>query len=376
MTRPTSAPAFDTAKRLVVKIGSALIAEHGAPRQAWLNSLAADLAERRAAGQDVIVVSSGAIALGRHQLGPDRPKKLEEKQAAAALGQPLLMQAMTQAFASFEITVAQALLTLDDTEHRRRWLNARATLETLLKAGAIPIINENDSVATDEIRFGDNDRLAARVAQMIGADLLILLSDVDGLYTADPRQNRSAEHIAEISQLTAAHDSMAGDINQGANLGSGGMITKLAAARIAQASGCATVITLGEPDHPIKTLLSGGRATWIRSELTPDKAREIWLKGHLTPEGAVYVDDGARTALAQGASLLPVGIKRVEGQFLRGAAVAIKAMSGEIIAKGIIAYSSEDATRIAGLQSDQVEQELGFRGRPALVHRNDLVLEH
>ena len=211
---------------------------------------------------------------------------------------------------------------------------------------------------------------------MIGAEVLILLSDVDGLYTADPRKDPSATHIAEVSDLSSEHDDMAGDINQSADLGSGGMMTKLAAARIAQAAGCATIITLGAPEHPIRTLLSGGRATWITSDLTPDKAREIWLKGHLTPEGAVYIDNGAQAALAQGASLLPVGITRVEGQFMRGAAVAIKAPDGQTIAKGVTAYSSDDAARIAGLQSDQIEQELGYRGRPALVHRNDLVLEN
>lgn len=376
MTRVHSIEAFDTATRLVVKIGSALIAPAGQARQAWLNSLAEDLAARRAAGQEIVLVSSGAIALGRQHLGTERPRKLEEKQAAAALGQPLLMQAMAQAFAPQNIPVAQALLTLEDTENRRRWLNARATLETLLKAGTLPIINENDSVATDEIRFGDNDRLAARVAQMVGADLLILLSDVDGLYTADPRKDPSASHIAELSQLTSEHDDMAGDINQSAGLGSGGMVTKLAAARIAQAAGCTTVITLGAPENPIRAMLSGGRATWIKSELTPDKAREIWLKGHLTPEGAVYIDAGAQAALGQGASLLPVGVTRVEGQFMRGAAVAIKTQDGQTIAKGVTAYGSEDAARIAGLQSDQIEQELGYRGRPALVHRNDLVLEN
>ncbi|MEL7031907.1 MAG: glutamate 5-kinase [Pseudomonadota bacterium] len=375
MKQVTAIDTFKSAKRIVIKIGSALIAEEGRARQDWLISLAADIADLRADGQDVVLVSSGAIALGRNQLGPDRPAKLEEKQAAAALGQPLLMTAMTTAFAPRGITVAQALLTLDDTENRRRWLNARATLDTLLNAGAVPIINENDSVATDEIRYGDNDRLAARVAQMIGADILILLSDIDGLYTADPRTDASATHIPELDELTSAHDAMAGDSNQNADLGSGGMVTKLAAARIAQSAGCATVITTGTSDRPINKLLSGGRATWVLSQLTPDKAREIWLKGHLTPEGAVFIDDGARDALLAGASLLPVGITKIEGQFLRGAAVAIKDPSGRTIAKGITAYSSEDANRIAGLQSDKVEQELGYRGRPALVHRNDLVLE-
>jgi len=375
MTPASAADTLRTAKRVVIKIGSALIAEDGVARQSWLNQLALDIAARRRAGQDIILVSSGAIALGRNQLGPERPRKLEEKQAAAALGQPLLMTAMSTAFTPHRLTVAQALLTLEDTENRRRWLNARATLETLLNAGAIPVINENDSVATDEIRYGDNDRLAARVAQMISADALILLSDVDGLYTVDPRQNPSAEHIADLSELTHEHEAMAGDINQNADLGSGGMVTKLAAARIAQSAGCTTIITLGTVDRPLTALLDGARATSIRSTLTPDKAREIWLQGHLTPEGSVFIDDGAAKALTQGASLLPVGVTHVEGQFLRGAAVAIKTQTGETIAKGVTAYSSEDAMRIAGLQSDQVEQELGYRGRPALLHRNDLVLE-
>jgi glutamate 5-kinase len=375
MSRVTDIDTLRAAKRIVVKIGSALIAQSGQARQSWLNSLASDLAKQRAAGQDIVLVSSGAIALGRDHLGSERPRKLEEKQAAAALGQPLLMSAMAQAFRPSGNSVAQTLLTLDDTENRRRWLNARATLETLLTAGAIPIINENDSVATDEIRYGDNDRLAARVAQMIGADALILLSDVDGLYTADPRQDSNAEHIAEIEDLTSEHEAMAGDINQDADLGSGGMVTKLAAARIAQSAGCTTIIARGTTDHPIKALFSGARSTWITSRLSPDKAREVWLHGHLTPEGSVFIDAGAREALAQGASLLPVGITRVEGQFVRGSAVAIKSNAGETIAKGITAYSSEDASRIAGLKSDQIEQELGYRGRPALVHRNDLVLE-
>lgn len=366
---------FRTAKRVVVKIGSALVAEAGSARQSWLDSLASDITMQRQLGQEVILVSSGAIALGRDKLGSDRPRKLEEKQAAAALGQPLLMAAISSAFAKDGTPVAQALLTLEDTENRRRWLNARATLETLLSAGAVPIINENDSVATDEIRYGDNDRLAARVAQMVGADALILLSDVDGLYSADPRNDATARHIPVIEALTAEHDDMAGDINREADVGSGGMATKLAAARIAQAAGCMTVITLGTTPHPIAKLLDGGKATWVLPSMTPEKAREIWLRGHLTPEGTVVVDAGAATALRAGASLLPVGVTRVEGHFARGAAVAIKDDSGTLIGKGVTAYSSDDAARIAGLQSDAVEAQLGYRGRPALVHRDDLILE-
>jgi len=363
------------AKRIVIKVGSALVAEGGRARQDWLDSLAGDIAALRADGQDVILVSSGAIALGRNRLGTDRPRKLEEKQAAAALGQPLLMAAISTAFAAHDTVVAQALLTLEDTENRRRWLNARATLETLLGAGAIPVINENDSVATDEIRYGDNDRLAARVAQMVGADVLILLSDVDGLYSADPRTDASARHIPVIDELTAAHDDMAGDINQAADVGSGGMATKLAAARIAQAAGCMTVITLGTSPAPVTALLRGGKATWVLPSMTPEKAREVWLRGHLTPEGTVFVDAGAAKALQTGASLLPVGVTRVEGQFARGAAVAIRDAAGDLIGKGVTAYSSDDAVRIAGLQTDAVEAQLGYRGRPALVHRDDLILE-
>jgi glutamate 5-kinase len=375
MTEATPTDQLRNAKRLVIKVGSALIAEAGKARQHWLDALAQDIAERRAAGQEIILVSSGAIALGRHHLGPDRPRKLEEKQAAAALGQPLLMAALAQAFAPHGITPAQALLTLEDTENRRRWLNARATLETLLGAGALPVINENDSVATDEIRYGDNDRLAARVAQMMSADVLVLLSDIDGLYTADPRQDPSAKHLAIIHDLNPEHDAMASGSNSQAGLGSGGMITKLMAARIAQSAGCATIITRGDADRPLTALLNGARATWIPSALTPDTARQIWLKGHLTPEGAILVDPGAAKALSEGASLLPVGVTTTEGAFARGAAVAIRDPGGRTIAKGISAYSSADIERIAGLQSDQIEQELGFRGRPAIVHRNDLVLE-
>ena len=375
MTRETPLNRLESAKRIVVKVGSALIAEAGFVRQTWLDQLAVDIAARREAGQEVILVSSGAIALGRNTLGPERPRKLEEKQAAAALGQPLLMAALTQAFAPQGISVAQTLLTLDDTENRRRWLNARATMETLLGAGAVPVINENDSVATDEIRYGDNDRLAARVAQMMSADILVLLSDIDGLYTADPRSNENAEHLPIIRDLTAEHDAMASGSNAQADLGSGGMTTKLTAARIAQSAGCSTVITLGTENRPLQALLAGGRATWILSTLSPDTARQIWLKGHLTPEGSISIDAGAATALVGGASLLPVGVTTIQGEFGRGAAVAIKDPDGQIIAKGVSAYSSIDIARIAGLQSDQIEKELGFRGRPAIVHRNDLVME-
>ncbi len=374
MTAPQTTP-LHSAKNVVVKIGSALVADGAQPRQNWLNALAADIAAMRSRGCHVVLVSSGAIALGRRLLGPSVPRKLEGKQAAAALGQPLLMAAMREAFQAQGVPVAQALLTLEDTENRRRWLNARATLKTLLDAGAIPIINENDTIATDEIRYGDNDRLAARVAQMISADVLVLLSDIDGLYTSDPRQDPSATHIPEVRELDAKHLDMAGEPNADAGVGSGGMVTKLAAARIAWSAGCATAITIGDRPKPLSDLLTGARATWILPPLSPDKAREIWLRGHLTPEGAFHIDAGAARALDDGASLLPVGLVQVEGEFARGAAVAVKNPDGEIIAKGVTAYSSADAMRIAGAQSDQVESILGQRGRPALIHRDDLVRE-
>ena len=363
------------AKIIVVKVGSALVTDGAKPRQDWLNQLAADIAQMRAGGREIILVSSGAIALGRSFLGSEPLKKLEDKQAAAALGQPLLMAALSQAFSAHDLPVAQSLLTLEDTENRRRWLNARATLRTLLAAGALPVINENDTVATDEIRYGDNDRLAARVAQMIGADVLVLLSDIDGLYTADPRVDSSAEHLGAITELNAAHDQMAGVSNPASGIGSGGMVTKLAAARIAWRAGCATVITRGDRPRPLAELLEGARATWILPPLSPDKAREIWLRGHLKPEGALLVDAGAAKALEAGASLLPVGLVQVEGEFARGAAVAVKGPEGQVIAKGVTAYSSADATRMVGLKTDAVEAVLGYRGRPALIHRDDLVPE-
>ncbi len=375
MTRLASSMSpLNDARRIVVKIGSALVADGSRARQAWLNDLARDIAELRDSGREIILVSSGAIALGRGHLGDAVPKRLEDKQAAAALGQPLLMAALRRAFEGHNIPVAQTLLTLEDTESRRRWLNARATLETLLSAGAIPVINENDTVATDEIRYGDNDRLAARVAQMISADVLVLLSDIDGLYTRDPRKDAAAEHVATITELTAAHVSMAGQPNQVAGIGSGGMITKLAAAKIAWSAGCATAITLGDRPKPLTALAMGARATWILPRLTPDKARQAWLSGHLAPEGSVCVDAGAVAALKKGASLLPVGLTGVNGDFSRGAAVLIKGTDGQLVAKGVIAYSSAEAARIIGLQSDAVSTVLGYRGRPALIHRDDLIL--
>lgn len=364
-----------TARRIVIKTGSALIASKGEPRREWLSGLAADIARLKKDGREVVWVSSGAVALGRAYLGGGAPKKLEEKQAAAALGQPLLMSAIAEAFRPHGIHVAQALLTLEDTERRRRWLNARATLDTLLATGAVPVINENDTVATDEIRYGDNDRLAARVAQMMSADVLILLSDIDGLYTADPRKNPDAAHIARIEELTDEHDAMAGAANEASGVGSGGMATKLAAARIAFGAGCATAITVGDRAKPVAALEAGERGTWIIPAVSPATARQAWLKGHLTPEGAILVDAGAVKALKAGSSLLAVGVTGVDGRFEKGAAVAVRAPGGQIVAKGVTAYDAAEIQKIAGAHSDDIEARLGYRGRPAVIHRDDLVLE-
>ncbi|MEL6662477.1 MAG: glutamate 5-kinase, partial [Pseudomonadota bacterium] len=345
-----------------------------APRSNWLASLASDMSGLTKAGKDIILVSSGAIALGREALGPHKPRKLEEKQAAAAFGQPRLIRALEAAFAPHGLPVAQSLITLDDTETRRRWLNARATLETILSAGGLPVINENDTVATDEIRYGDNDRLAARVAQMLKADLLILLSDVDGLYTADPRKNPAATHLPHLTELTPDVEAMAGAANSETGVGSGGMATKIAAAKIAISAGCTTLIADGRAEHPIAALQAGARHTVIAAPLTPADARRHWLASHLKPEGEIRVDQGAARALADGASLLPVGVTGVTGAFERGAAVDVAGPAGAVIAKGVTAYSSRDIAAIMGLKSDAVESALGYRGRPAIVHRDDIVL--
>jgi glutamate 5-kinase len=372
----TVAP-FLTARRVIVKFGSSLITnpQTGAPRHDWLASVASDIAALRARDIDVVIVTSGAVALGRGALGLTSGKlKLEEKQAAAAAGQVALMSAWAGAFAPQGISVAQALLTPDDTERRRRWLNARATLETLLACGAIPIVNENDTVATDELRYGDNDRLAARVAQMVGGDTLILFSDIDGLYDADPRTNASANHIDIVTEITPSIDAMAGGVNAAAGVGSGGMRTKIEAARIATAAGCRVAIKDGLALHPIARLESGERATWFEPATDRETARRLWLGHSLNPAGAFIIDAGAQKALLGGASLLAVGVTSVVGYFERGDTVAIKAADGSVLAHGMSAYSSADALRIKGRHSDAIEEILGFAGRPALIHRDDLVV--
>jgi glutamate 5-kinase len=375
MTQAVTSPlSLASARRLVIKIGSALLVDQAlaAPRMAWLAGVAADIAAIRARGTDVIVVSSGAIALARRALNLTRKTlRLEEKQAAAAVGQIRLAQAWTEALQGRNITAAQLLLTLEDTEDRRRYLNARATLTTLLGFGCVPVINENDSIATTEIRFGDNDRLAARVAEMVQADQLILLSDIDGLYTADPKRDPTAAHIGVVDSLTPEIEAMGGEPPPGYS--SGGMRTKLAAARIATGAGCAMAIALGHTDRPLAALADGARCTWFLPAPEGRSARKNWIAGHLAPLGAFTIDPGAARALARGSSLLPAGIQTVTGSFERGDAVDVLA-DGVKIARGLAAYSSADAARIAGHRSEDFESLLGFRGRDEAIHRDDLVL--
>ncbi len=362
------------ARRVVVKIGSSLLVDErtGDLRRDWLHALADDIVMLRERGREVLIVSSGAIALGRRHLGlKPGPLRLEDSQAAAATGQIRLAHAYEEALARHDVTVALILLTSHDTEQRRRYLNARSTLTTLLSRGAVPVVNENDTVATDEIRVGDNDRLAARVAAMISADCLVMLSDVDGLFTADPRQNRNADLLTEIGEITPALEAMAGGSG---DMGRGGMITKLQAARIAQQAGCHTVIINGTAQRPISAYEASGRGTWFNSNATPTTARKRWIAGSLRPAGSVTVDAGAAAALQNGKSLLPAGIRRIDGDFERGDAVVILDHDGAELGRGLIAYSANDARRIMGHRSHEIEALLGFRGREEMVHRDDLVL--
>jgi glutamate 5-kinase len=370
----SSSGGLAAAKRVVVKVGSALLVGPDGADARWLAAFAADVARLRARGQQVLVVSSGAVALGRRRLAlAKRALTLPEKQAAAAAGQSALMRAWEEALEPHDIAAAQILLTRDDTEVRRRWLNARATVETLLALGVVPVVNENDTVVTEEIRYGDNDRLAARVAQMIGADLLVLLSDVDGLYTADPRHDPSAEHLPRVARLTPQIEAMAGGANAGAGVGTGGMATKLAAARIASAAGCATVITLGARPSPLQAVEDGERATVIEPSTTPAAAYKAWIAGSLAPAGALVVDEGAAQAVRRGKSLLAAGVRRTEGRFDKGDAVVIRDEAGHEIARGLVRYEADDAERICGLKSEAIEATLGYTSGP-LVHADDLAL--
>jgi len=374
----TAPGALATTRRLVVKVGSALLADDGGRvRRDWLDALADDIAALRSNGTEVLVVSSGAIAIGRRLLGlargpRNRALRLEESQAAAAAGQIRLAHAWQETLARHDINVAQILLTTADTENRRRWLNARSTLATLVRLGVVPVINENDTVATEEIRFGDNDRLAARVAQMAEADACILLSDIDGLYTADPRSDPAATHLPEVRALTAEIEAMAGAPHS--DDGSGGMITKLAAARIAMGAGCHLAITDGRVAHPLAALDAGARATWFVPREAPQTVRKQWIAGSLKPLGTLTVDAGAARALAAGKSLLPAGVTAIDGTFERGDAVIVRDPEGRELARGLVAYSSADARRIAGHRSGEIERLLGFRGREEMIHRDDLAL--
>ena len=363
------------ARRVVVKVGSALLVDQGTGRlnRAWLEALAQDLRRIRRRGQQIILVSSGAIALGRRQLGlPAGALPLEHKQAAAAVGQIRLAHAYKELLEDEHTAVAQVLLTLQDSEQRRRYLNARATLNALLELGAIPVINENDTVATAEIRYGDNDRLAARVAQMASADCLVLLSDVDGLYSADPNKDPAAEYFPEVRAITPRIEAMAG--GSASDVGSGGMATKIAAARIAMDAGCHMCIATGHPLNPLKRVESGARCTWFVPGATPVAARKQWISGSLKAAGRVQVDAGAAAALRRGRSLLPAGVTGADGAFERGDAVDVTDPDGRVLARGLAAYSRADVLRIMGRKSSQIEQLVGFRGRDEIIHRDDLVL--
>jgi glutamate 5-kinase len=360
--------------RIVVKIGSALLVENGALKQSWLEALISDVVALREAGAEVLLVSSGSIALGRGVLGlPKGPLKLEESQAAAAAGQIALAKAYADALGAHGYKAGQILLTLGDTEERRRYLNARATIGMLMKLGAVPIINENDSVATSEIRYGDNDRLAARVATMASADCLVLLSDIDGLYTAPPQQDPSAVFLPEVPRITAEIEAMAG--SAGSELSRGGMKTKIDAGKIATAAGTSMVITSGKALNPLKRLDEGARATWFPALATPASARKAWIGGTLEPRGEIALDAGAVKALKRGKSLLPAGVTSVTGSFSRGDAVQVLAPEGTVIGRGLVAYDAEEAQLIAGRNSREIEAIVGYPGRAEMIHRDDLVLE-
>ncbi|CTQ50707.1 glutamate 5-kinase [Jannaschia donghaensis] len=361
---------LNDAKRIVVKIGSALLvdATTGAPRTAWLAGLASDVATLRAEGKEVILVSSGAIALGRRVLDLTPPLSLEQSQAAAAVGQIQLSAAYEAALQP--LRCAQVLLTLDDSEDRRRYLNLRNTFQALLDLGVVPIVNENDTVATDEIRYGDNDRLAAQVAAMAGADVCILLSDVDGLYTANPALDPSAEHLPIVTDITEDIAAMAGEGVSG--LSKGGMITKILAARTATGAGCALVIARGS-DAPLSALRAGARATWFVPKDDPQRARKRWINAMKT-RGVITVDAGAARALRSGKSLLPAGVQSVTGAFGRGEPVRIEDATGHVIATGLSNYDAREVGAIKGLKSDAVAGALGYAGRTALIHRDDMAI--
>ncbi len=376
LTATSPQAALDQARRIVLKIGSSLVFD---PRRkeanrAWMAALAEDIADLRQDGKEVIIVSSGAVALGRARIQTD-PKKLADKQAAAAVGQSLLMKAWEEALAPYDLLAGQILLTRDDTERRRRWLNARATAQALLHHGIIPVVNENDTVTTEEIRYGDNDRLAARTAQLAQADLLVLLSDVDGLYTADPRRDPEAKHLEFIERLTPDILSMGAGANAEAGVGTGGMATKLAAVQIAGSAGCATIIASGLNRHALKAVREGAKSTLFRPASSPLAAWKQWIAGSVAPAGSLTLDEGAVRALQAGKSLLPSGVVTVKGRFEKGDSVRLVDAAGTRLGVGLVNYPHDDVARIKGHHSDDIEQLIGYRGPSVVVHRNDLVLE-
>lgn len=369
------APELKNFHRIVVKVGSSLLvnSERGELYSDWLNALAEDLAERAKAGAQIVVVSSGAIALGRTVLKFAKGTlKLEESQAAAAVGQIALARAWSEALGKRGLVAGQVLLTLKDTEERRNYLNARATIGKLLDIKAIPVINENDTVATSEIRYGDNDRLAARVASMIGADLLVLFSDIDGFYDAPPNTKKDAKLIPIIPRITPEIESMAGAA--GSELSRGGMVTKVEAAKIATLAGAHMIIASGRKMHPLRAIAQGEACTWFLTPANPVTARKKWIVGNLEPKGIIHVDSGAVAALRNGKSLLPAGVVKVSGEFARGDAVLVRGPDGEEIARGLVAYDSDDAARIVKKSTNEIVLILGYEGRAAMIHRDDLAM--
>ena len=370
-----SNPELKNFRRIVVKVGSSLLIDSsaGEVRASWLAALAADISKLHQAGKDVLVVSSGSIALGRSRLKlPSGLLKLEESQAAAAVGQIELARIWSGVLGHYGIGAGQILVTLQDTEERRRYLNARSTISKLLEWRAVPVINENDTVATNEIRYGDNDRLAARVATMTSADLLILLSDIDGLYTAPPSANPNAKMIPVVESVTADIEAMAGAAES--ELSRGGMRTKIEAAKIATSAGTHMLIASGKIEHPLRAIADGGPFTWFLTPANPVTARKRWIAGSLEPKGTLTIDAGAVAALRAGKSLLPAGVIRVEGQFARGDAVVVRGPDTHEIGRGLIAYDAEDADRIKGRSSSDAAQILGISGRAEMIHRDDLVV--